>query len=213
MKSLQNLILKSEVIEKISKITQIPYIFRLQKGDKKLVYFGASHQFDSNNPEFEQIKQEFNSLHPQLVLWEGAVNMDLSSEENAKKQGEAVYTNWLAKEAGVKSKNLDIPIGQDATYQAEKFGKEAVFVFFCVRTLNTLYLRMDQGQKINEKIITEALENRIKLLKNTLDWDIEFSISNLLKSFKETTGKKLSLDIKKWQRELIGPNYYLGILN
>lgn len=49
----------------------------------------------------------------------------------------AVYINWLAKEKGIQSQNLDIPIHLDAKYQAEKFDEESSFVFFCTRTLNT----------------------------------------------------------------------------
>lgn len=146
---INDLILDILEIEKHS--PTYPYIFRLKKHSKELIYFGASHAFDINSPQFDQIKMEFEKLKPDLVLWEGSVNMDLSSEENSKKQGEAVYINWLAKINNVESKNLDVPIVVDANYQAEKFTKEASFTFFSLRHLNTLYRRMEQGQEVSEK--------------------------------------------------------------
>lgn len=213
MKKITDFILKFEELDKLN--PTYPYTFKLENGNKSLLYYGTKHIFNPDDPEFDEIRKQFAEFKPQLALWEGSVDMDLSSEDNAKRKGgEAGYLNYLAKQAGIPTKNLDVPMEVDLNFQAEKFGKEAAFAFFCLRQMNTLSRMVDQGQVVNEHKVKFGLENRIKELEEKSEWsDFDFSLENLKKIFKGLLQENLKLDISKWNKEWLGQHYHHSVLN
>src|SRR4051812_4085722 len=40
----------------------VPYVFKIEKPDKKLVYFGARHSFDASDDQFRQLDEEWNKF-------------------------------------------------------------------------------------------------------------------------------------------------------
>lgn len=212
MKKITDYILKFEELDKLKPI--YPYVFKIEKGDKKLLYYGTKHIFNPDDPEFNEIKKQFAEFKPEIALWEGTVDMDLSSEESARQKGEAVFLNYLAKQVNIPTKNLDVSMEVDLNFQAEKFSKNAAFAFFCLRQMNTLSRMVDQGQEVNEEKISLGLENRIKELKGKSGWsDFDFSLENLKKIFKGLLQENLELDISKWNKEWLGQHYHHSVLN
>ncbi len=200
--SILDLILNSTEVKELDK--SCPHNFHLKKGKKELFYFGCDHIYDPGHPQFNQVKEEFLKLDPQLALWEGGgKNGDLSSEESAKKWGEATYLIWLAHQKGVEESTLDAPKEEDIKFQLQHFPKELVYTFYCVRPLGTLK-RRNPSATVEE--VKQNLNNSIKYLKNIIPFDdFDYSIENLQTLFQEITGHPLSLDVLTWKGNYTGP--------
>jgi len=200
--NITDIVLSPEEVQKINK--SYPHNFYLKKSVKELFYFGCNHIYDTTHPQFNQIKEEFLKLNPQLALWEGdGKKGDLSSEESAKKWGEASYLIWFANQQGVKESTLDVSKEQDIKFQLKHFPKELVYTFYCVRPLGILK-RHNPLATIED--VKHNLNNSIEYLKNIIPFDdFDYSIENLQKLFQEITRTELSLEISKWKGKYTGP--------
>ena len=49
----------------------VPYVYEIVIGEKKITYFGADHSMDPRDPMFDQIARKFKETSPQIVFVEG----------------------------------------------------------------------------------------------------------------------------------------------
>ncbi|MES2622854.1 MAG: hypothetical protein V4576_00425 [Patescibacteria group bacterium] len=88
------------------------HVFKLEKGNKKLFYVGTMHTNKPENPLFREIKNEFNTLQPEIVMLEGRryINTEKENYRNYYKdktleetigEGEPTFTLKLAVDAGI----------------------------------------------------------------------------------------------------------------
>jgi hypothetical protein len=81
-----------------------PYVFESSKGGLELLYFGAKHIEDPEDPMFDEIKSRFetfaknHSPENSLVVIEGGLRPDNADEESARRSGEPGFTQYLARE-------------------------------------------------------------------------------------------------------------------
>ena len=119
---------------------ETPYVFEIESGDKKIVYFGAEHSRDPENSMFGEIEQKFRDANPQIVFVEGMTNLEdrkqedieklkeKSREEVIKELGEPGFALKLAVEAGIEIESPEPKFDEEINYLVEHgFNRDKIF--------------------------------------------------------------------------------------
>lgn len=163
------------------------YVFEVGDGEKKIVYFGSSHTTNPTDPLFEEIKQKFDEVKPDMVYIEGweAINdnkekaregMKAKTLEEIKLEGEAHFALKLAVDAGTDFESPEPDFSKEIEYLLHQgFSKQDIFNFY-------VYRQIEQYQRENKE---RSLEDCKKYLRPYLDelnresgWD-EQELNNL----------------------------------
>ncbi len=120
-----------------------PYVFELRKGDRQLVFFGTAHSMDGTDPLFDDIKDRMTRFASEVqnpeVFYEGdAWYEGKLTDEQARGQGEAVYTQWLAEQRGIPTESPEPPEHAEIDAALERgFERDEVAAWYLARTLRS----------------------------------------------------------------------------
>jgi len=162
---------------------QRSYVIEVKKGSKHLLYFGSEHTNEIGDPLFDEIKQAFVGVNPQIVLVEGMEHINDKKErlkEESKKvsleesveQGENMYALKLAIDAGVDFESpeprfdLEIQMLLDNGYS-----KKDIFTFYIYRTVHQY--KRDHKQKSTREGLREYIAPYIRDFRISSRWPKE----------------------------------------
>lgn len=116
---------------------RVPYILELASGKGRLVYFGARHTYDPNDPQLARIEKLWLMLEPDLAFFEGAdpenIPAPVKTREEVVRGGEPGFVLFLASRDGVPVKTLEPSRRDEIALLLEKYSAEEVKVFYVLR--------------------------------------------------------------------------------
>ncbi len=108
----------------------------LKTGNKELFWFSGIHGYNPENPMFRDIKEEFNSFKPDIVLVEGHFNDERFEDEiSAIKSGESAYVSYLAMQNKLPCSDVEPPDSNLNKYLISKYGKRNVLTMYLIRQM------------------------------------------------------------------------------
>ena len=178
-----------------------PHVYNFENGNKKVVFFAASHSPVSKEEQFNKIKNTFTALVPDMVFVEGISlptpeiverfeqNIQNKTwEEVLEKHGEPTFTYKLALEHGVKvispeySMREEIPI-----LKQEGFTEELVFLLYGTQSAHEYtYQKRDETL---ESFVSKKLKNIAQHFENK-----EYSFEYFAKLVKEYFSNSVDLE-------------------
>lgn len=178
----QDLLLTDEQYREtaFAKNEQRSYVFELENGEKKIVYFGSSHTNDPEDPLFQQIQEKFQESAPEMVYIEGwrsanerkeQIRETLKKEniEDVKKEGESHFALKLAVDAGADFESPEPDFSDEINYLLEKgFSKKDIFYFYMYRDIDQ-YLRQNKNRSMDE--CAKYLRPYFARFKKDSDWE------------------------------------------
>lgn len=137
-----------------------PYVLRYRQGVNELLLFGISHHTnDPANPDIERIKQLYSRFQPTVCLIEGRLGIWFSGYEGLVKQfGESGCVSWLARQDGVDTFSLELPLEDEMRGVAKLHDHDHVVLFYVLRP----YFGARRSGPIDspESFIAESLHKR-----------------------------------------------------
>ncbi|MFZ2523157.1 MAG: hypothetical protein WAW92_02105 [Minisyncoccia bacterium] len=194
---------------------QIPYTYVIQKEGQYLYYFGSKHSFDSENPQFEEIRNFFNDFvshttrENSIVLVEGGERPIAKSEKEAIKEGaEMNFVTYLASKAERHVTSPEIPDQKRFELLHEHFSKEEIAYYCFIQVCwqwNTIETNTDF-----KKYIQVFLENN----KKKSGWDdIDFSYENMIHIHERLFSTQFDPRDKDFLSSILDPRLETSIIN
>lgn len=171
---------------------ETPYIFRLNKRDKELIYFGSPHTNKIEDPIFSRTRELFDSTNPDCVFVEGMSQLEeikadsmryatsiesvknMSEAEIVLKYAEPGFGIKLAIEKGIDFYSPEPAFKDQIAYLLEQgFTREEIFVEYVYRQLGQYY-------RNNEPLsVEEYLQRIMNEIQSSTHWDgFEYTIEN-----------------------------------
>lgn len=114
----------------------VPYVFRLCKGEVALTYVGVRHTRSARDETVTSIQLEFERLRPTVALLEGPVPAALDGlDASVSRYGEAGAVAYLARSNGIEPQSLDMPFADEVAKTKEEFGTDSMMTFYGLRLI------------------------------------------------------------------------------
>ncbi len=114
-----------------------PYVLRINRPTASLIYFGASHTNNPDDPQISEIEQSWAQFHPEIAFNEGGnPPTEKLRDESIKKFGEPGLVRFMAARDGVPVASIDPPREEEAVELTKKFKREKVKLFFILRQVS-----------------------------------------------------------------------------
>lgn len=177
--------------EEISKEleTPTPYIFKLEKGNKKLICFGIKHMRNYSDSQFERFDENLNDLKEGIVLIEAE---DKTIKEDKTFSSEIDYFIFKSKEKDFEISGIDLNLLGEILKFSDKYEPKETILLLALAFLNKPGERTKIKEKISRviQIISKEKDFLVIYDKSRLD---EISLINLLEDYtKKILGKNLS---------------------
>ncbi len=191
---------------------EVPYVFEISLADKRLVYFGASHSRNPEDPMFEQIETEFNTTRPDVVLVEGVHTLEerlnqikewfpgKSREEIINQTGEPGYALSLALQNNVDVYSPEPALRDEISDLLQKgFSQEEIFAFYFAGQVPH-YQQMKTKPEFGEHI-----KQFLNEFKSATSWEsFEFTTENFSRLSERLWGVKFNPDTTDYE-DMIDP--------
>lgn len=175
------------------------YTYKVSGNNQELVFFGAKHSFDANNPQFKFLKKEWEIFLRQtggkncIVLVEGGKRPVMQSEKEAvENYGEAGFITYLAAKEGIERYSPEPSMKFEVLEILQSFPRERVIYYYFARTVSQWH-RLVKKEEPEEYI--KPFIDRYKKIKGLEDFD--FSIDNFIRIHDATHNHKFDLDNQK----------------
>ncbi len=182
------------------------YVFKIEKGEKVLVYFGSAHTNDSEDPIFDEIKAQFDLLKPDMVYIEGwrSVNDNKDkaraffkdqSLEDLKTEGESHFALKLAIDSGIDFESPEPNFSEEINSLLEKgFSKKDIFYFYLYRDIDQ-YQRQNKNRNLDEcKKYLEPYINRFRIDSGWESTEIDLYVEEIF--------SELDIDSEEYNRQV-----------
>ena len=199
-------------VGKILDSVKLPYIVRLNNGEKKLLVVGVSHTYDHNNPQIKIIRNEFQNLNPDVIINEGGkINKRFPNEKDAvASNGEVGLLKYLSDSYNKRLTNGDIKDSLEFDILLRKHSEDDLLLYYVMERLIIPQMSGAYGKKDINDLYKQIIQK----------WFIQenFPISENLKTFtgyqklyKSKIGHNLELtlnpDIELFDYGYSGPKY------
>lgn len=128
----------------IHKFRNEPYILRLDVEDSSLLYYGAFHKVDPEDPQFIDIEQRWADFRPTYVYCEGLIwPVEKSRTEAILRYGEQGLITYLAARDGIPIRCIDPSLSDQILYLKNFFRPHYIKIYFILRqaTINRFLKR------------------------------------------------------------------------
>lgn len=176
----------------------------LKSEKKELFWFNGIHCNDPNHRMFNDIRKEFSSFKPDLVLVEGGANT--LEAKNAKEAilsgGEPGFASYLAKDENITVENIEPRNSDVYKYLLNKYEKNDVMAMFILRQLNQKQMESDNlevifnqyflsyiNKMIEDGFTVDKREVNLYYISEILEPHIGFKINN--SNWKEAKAKNI----------------------
>ena len=115
----------------------VPYVLRLSAGRGRLIYFGARHAYEPNDPQLAQIERLWATFKPEAAFFEGAdpESMPPAVKSREEVRGESGLVLFLAARDGLPVRTLEPPRGDEVALLLKRYSPEEVKVFYVLRQI------------------------------------------------------------------------------
>ena len=193
---------------------EIPYVFSEEKGSQKLVYFGARHSFDPQDPQFDQIEKLWNEMKTHylsekmvVVIEGGFMNNEYERDEYITRAGESGLLIYLAKKANVEIKCFE-PGNKLFNTLTKEYTKEEIFY-------HQMAQRALQWNKLTRKPDFEEYTIQfLKKLQEETGWnDFEFSLAHVKKIHTNIFSKPFNETDQNFFQSIVTPTNDSTVIN
>lgn len=191
-----------------------PYVFETEHGNKKITYFGAAHSANLESPMFEQIREKFDEIKPQMVFVEGITNLknrkqeiiewlrSINEAEAIRQMGETGFISKLAIKTGT---NFDSPEPNPKeeikSLENHGFSREEIFAYYAYRQQVHYFRVKEEDRNIP---VEEYLSKYIQNFQKNTNWkNFNYSFNHLKEIGKKIWGEQG--DIKKNYHSRVNP--------
>lgn len=137
-------------VGKMMDTIEAPYIIDVERGLKRIVFFGTVHVRDSTHRQFAILKKYFEDLQPQVAFNEGGQVSETthyrSLNEAAEKRGETGSLKYLSDQAGIKLRNGDTEDSVEFAVTLEKHPKDKLFLYYVMERIVIPYVYGAYGE-------------------------------------------------------------------
>lgn len=164
-----------------------PYVFEVEDGEKKIVYFGAGHSRNPEDPMFRELEQKFQDADPQMVFVEGMNGLEERKEQGIpklketdrneviKELGEPGFVLKLTAEAGIDMESPEPRFSDEIDHLlTQGFDRDEILAFY-------MYRQIDQYHHTPEKArMEEYLEPYLQEFHEATQWEgFDYSLRHL----------------------------------
>lgn len=194
---------------------QIPYTYKIKKGEQCLYYFGSKHSFDPQNSQFEDIRKFFNDFvnhttkENSIILVEGGERPVALSEKEAILNGaEMNFVTYLASKADRHVTSPEIPDQKRFELLYEHFPKEEI-AYYCFIQVCWQWNNIEKKNDFKE-YIQVFLENN----KKQSGWDdIDFSYKNMMTIHQRLFNTTFDPSDKDFLSSILDPRLETSMIN
>lgn len=187
---------------------ETPYILDLQKGKKRLVFYGSDHSNNPSDPMFNDIEKYFLDLKPQIAFNEGGDPPSFDDRNRAIQiAGEAGFLRYLGERYNIPVKNIEPPPKGEFDFLLKKYSKNDVLLMYFCRQIPQFKRKTDQ---VNFETYMPNFLKSLKV-KGFLISDKEATLKYLIARYEDFFGEQF--DWEKFDPKNIYPIYYTNILN
>ncbi len=196
-----------------------PYIFRLNKGNKELIYFGSPHTNKIKDPIFSNIRELFDSTNPDCVFVEGMSQLEeikadptkyttsiesvknMLDDEIVLKYAEPGFGIKLAVEKGIDFYSPEPKFKDEIAHLLNSgITQEEIFVEYVYRQLYQYYRNNEASS------VEEYLQGIITELAQATHWDnFEYTVENAESIGRDIWGDRADIHTSKYIVERTDP--------
>ena len=204
MKDIKSALMSYSVYRKTQ--TPVPYFFKIEKGNKKLFYFGSNHSRDPEDVQYKELLGHWeaflSSVDPKdcLVMNEGGLRkLRESKEESIDSDAEAGLITYLANTKGIEIISPEPERQQQDIDLLSKYSKEEVQYYYFARVVH-------QWGRIPQKpSFEEYIKGFLASDKEESGWsDFDFSLDHM---------KSIHTSIFKGDFDETNTNFFYSIIN
>lgn len=194
---------------------QPPYIYKIQKGNNWLYYFGAYHTFEPLDDQFELMKRTWDefikltSKTPRIALSEGGVREAMADETTAiKKYGDAGLLSFLAKRDVVEIQCPEVSRKEEISGLEREFTRDEIEYYYFARMVA-------QWNRFNPRPdFEEYLTKFLKIDEQELGWqDYDFSLDNMKSVHKKLFKEEFDENNKDFFLSITNPTIEKTVIN
>lgn len=191
---------------------EVPYMFEITKSEQRLMYIGVRHLYLPEDKQFPVIEQKFEEFaHQQgnkVVLVEGGNNWPTfpTAGETIQKYGEAAYTTFLAKEAGLEFNTPEPEFADSLALLKEAYSIEQISSHW-VATYGLHYSKI-----VDKPSQDEYIQNRI-LKKLARISDVYKTVDDVKNLHRKLFNTELDLNEQKFFYDLVDPSQNNSVYN
>ncbi len=188
-----------------------PYVFEITNGDSAVHYFGSSHSCNPDHPQFLEIRKQFDSFNPDLVMIEGWSGIEEMAEEDRKlladnppeviieKVAEPGFTAKLAYDKQIPIVSPEAKLSEEIDYlQQQGFRPEDITAYYIAREI-TGYQR-----KREPELFQETMQRWLNQVVRTAGW-LDLELEEVLKKIEEISGASTDITDKDLYHSLVDP--------
>jgi len=108
-----------------------PYVLELNGSDGTLMYYGARHSMDPDDPQMEDIEHHWDDFKPTTAFLEGGIwPLDESRSAAIRNSGEQGLVRFLADRDGARIRSIDPTPQSQARHLLRRFPPDQIKVYF-----------------------------------------------------------------------------------
>ena len=177
----------------------------LTSGDKQLEYLAVEHTNNPASPQFDVIRQGFEQVKPQIVLYEGPEQPPLNTDEaTAKNYGEKGYLLWLVNKHNASLQPGEIPIVSESaditdmelisTLKEKGYTNDEIAVYDILRKINVQAEQIRRNPNLTDEEKSNQLANLTTEIKDFPKYLTEKQFPNLFGSLPRADGRAWDVD-------------------
>ncbi len=199
---------------------ELPYVVELEPENQKLLFYGAEHTNNPDDPQFQDIERRWNlfmtSATNPLALVEGRFD-EVKVEDTQDRTtsivagGEAQFVVHLARRDSVPVTSPEPELATEANELAIEFGQNKVLFFYFMRQLSWW-----NGFSEKPDMHKEATA-MLNIMQKSLQWqDVDFSLDEMETIHQRLFNKPLNWDDMQWIYDVTTPmtqNYVTNVIS
>jgi len=173
-----------------------PYSYELEKDGKLVHYFGDTHSFDPNDPEYDRLRLEFETFRNKVdsaaavVMVEGTVK-DLAEGVDPVTDGERGFITALAGQAGLPVECPEPNASDELARLRTTFNDDEIALYYFARDLNI-------WQKLPEKpSLSEFMKPGQQYFE---DLGLDYSLDHLTQIAGSILGRAVDPSDPEWSK-------------
>lgn len=193
---------------------EYPYKFTVKgKKGSELMYYGASHSGDPEDPMFDDIESTFKEFGPDIVLVEGMENLEERKEERlawlkehskenvVNEMGEAGFGLKLAADNDTDFMSPEPNFGEEIhSLEKQGFDRDSIFAYYMFRIVPQWHRHGDVGS------LEDYLQRHIESFAKASKWgNYDYSFDHVKNIGDQMWGEHLDFDNKKLFHDATDP--------